>query len=163
MQVKRSASSAAIAEGFDPLAQVRPAHVLTESIRAQKSTPATPAAHDEDAQPPHDAAVVQISVSIEGTGGTAPYAVGTEQLTCIRAAATLALTQRRREELIKQHYAGRLAQVARQAQFADAKAVAYYEECRSLSQQLEVSPHICCAWLTCTGQRSPQPAPQGGA
>eukprot|EP00054_Salpingoeca_dolichothecata_P025014 m.172609 g.172609 ORF g.172609 m.172609 type:complete len:804 (+) comp25218_c0_seq6:54-2465(+) len=42
-----------------------------------------------------------------------------------------------REELIKNHFTQRIGQLSAQLQFADSKAVAYYEEARALALQLE--------------------------
>jgi hypothetical protein len=44
----------------------------------------------------------------------------------------------RREEMIKAHYASRIAQLSQQVQFADSKASALHEECRALSMQVQV-------------------------
>ena len=49
-----------------------------------------------------------------------------------------------REELIKQHYSAKAAQLAKQIQFSDSKATAYYEECRALAMQLEARLAIIC-------------------
>ena len=43
-----------------------------------------------------------------------------------------------REKLIKDHYSTRISQLTEQVQYADSKAVAYYEECRNFALRLEV-------------------------